>query len=132
MRSFVAQVTTTLLVLVCSVGLMPGADLAIADGRAELSSDLVGGLLVDEQDHQLAVRAARRALDTVPNGTSVAWNNPDNGHTGSVAPTHTYEALGGGYCREYESATSIDDRLKRAKRVACRLSDGSWRPLKDR
>src|SRR5262249_32602543 len=130
MRLLLGQATTALLVLACSVAMMLGAGPAIADGGAELSGELVGGVL-DQQDHRLAIQAARRALDTAPNGTSVAWNNPDNGHTGSIAPTRTYAALGGGYCREYNSTVAIDGRRERASGVACRQSDGNWRPLKD-
>jgi surface antigen len=108
---------------------MSAASSGIADVNNLPPRDLVGEV-ADEQDHRLAIQAAQRALDTAPNGTSVAWNNPGNGHTGSIAPTRTYEALGGGYCREYESTAAIDGRVERGTGVACRLSDGSWRPLK--
>jgi surface antigen len=131
MGRFGSQATTALFVLAGFATMMSPVRSGIADERNAPPRDLVGAVL-DEQDHRLAVHAAQRALETAPNGTKVAWNNPANGHTGSIAPTRTYEALGGGYCREYESAAAIDGRVERATGVACRVSDGSWRPLTDR
>ena len=131
MRRFVAGAMKAMVVLACATTLILGAGAGFADEAAMSSGELVGAV-GNEQDHRLAVQAARRALDATPDGTSVAWNNPDNGHTGSIAPTRTYEALGGGHCRAYESTVTIDGRPERASGIACKQSDGGWRPLKDR
>jgi hypothetical protein len=56
---------------------------------------VVGGLLVrglvgdllDDRDKRLQAEAAARALETAPTGQSVAWKNPDSGHSGTVTPT---------------------------------------------
>jgi len=131
MRRFFAEAMRALLLLACAMTTVPVAGAVFAAGRLEPSAELVDKL-VNEQDHRLAVEAAQRALDTAPDGTSVAWNNPDNGHAGSIAPTHTYEALGGGYCREYDLTVTVDGRPEHGKGAACRQSDGNWRPFKNR
>src|SRR5262245_3241384 len=91
-----------------SLGTARGA-VAKAGGAAFASEpSRLAGEVADERDRSLAIEAAQHALDTVPNGTSVGWKNPDNGHEGSITPMHTYQALGGGECREYESTTTIE------------------------
>jgi surface antigen len=105
------------------------AGVEAAAGEGTPSGELVGNLR-DETDRRLAAQAAQRALETASNGTSVAWDNADNGHAGTVTPIHTYQALGGGSCREYETTVTIDGRVERGYGAACRLSDGSWRVLR--
>jgi len=85
---------------------------------------------VDERDRRLASDAAQRALETAPTGTRVAWNNPDTGHEGSITPMHTYQALGGGHCRDYETTITIDGQSRQGRGEACRERDGSWRALR--
>ena len=96
----------------------------VAEHRV-LAGDVVGSV-ADERDRRLAVEAAQRALDTGPDGTRVTWNNPENGHQGSITPTHTYQALGGGQCREYEM-TTVGRPPEQDHGMACRGSDGSWK-----
>ena len=59
---------------------------------AVIGGMLVGGLvgnLLDERDKKLAAEAEQKALETAPTGKTVAWNNPDSGHSGTVTPTKT-------------------------------------------
>lgn len=109
---------------------------AAAGGNpAAIAASVVGGLLVgglvgnllDERDKRLQAEAAHRALETAPAGTSVAWKNPDTGHSGTVTPTKTYQAPGGGYCRDYQTTVEIDGKQERASGKACRQADGTWR-----
>jgi surface antigen len=102
-------------------------------GGAGIAAGLIGGgLLVGpvgnllERDHLLAAQATHQALETAPSGKSVAWTTPDNGHAGTVTPTHTYKAPSGVDCREYETTITIDSRLERGHGRACRQPDGSW------
>ena len=91
---------------------------------------LVGGLvgnLLDERDKKLAAEAEQKALETAPTGRPVAWNNPDNGHSGTVTPTKTYQTAGGSYCREYQHTVTIDGKQEKAYGTACRQPDGSWK-----
>jgi surface antigen len=109
---------------------------AAAGGNpAAIAASVVGGLLVgglvgnllDERDKRLQAEAAHRALETQPAGQSVAWKNPDTGHSGTVTPTRTYQAPGGAYCRDYQATVEIDGKQERASGKACRQADGTWR-----
>jgi surface antigen len=93
-----------------------------------LTREVVGGT-VEEGDRRMAAEAVQRALNGASDGTTVSWNNPANGHQGSIAPMHTYQALGGGQCREYETATTIEGRPSQDRGVACRGGDGTWKLL---
>jgi surface antigen len=91
---------------------------------------LIGGLvgnLLDDRDKRLQAEAAHRALETAPAGGSVAWRNPDSGHSGTVTPTRTYQTAQGTYCRDYQQTVTIDGKQERVSGTACRQADGTWR-----
>ena len=101
--------------------------------RGAIAGALIGGLLggaignvLDQRDRELAMQTAQRALETAPTGTSSAWHNPDNGHSGSFTPTHTYQEASGRYCREYQQEVVVGGQRERAYGTACRMPDGSW------
>lgn len=109
-------------------GAAHGNPAAIAAGV--IGGGLVGGLvgnLLDQRDKQLAAEAAQRALERSPSGTSVAWRNPDSGHSGRITPVRTYQTASGTYCREYQQTVIIEGRQEQAYGKACRQPDGSWR-----
>jgi surface antigen len=111
-------------------GAAGGSSAGIAAGV--IGGGLLGGLvgnLLDDRDRRLAAEASHQALETTPSGRSVAWNNPDNGHAGTVTPVHTYQAPSGAYCREYETTITIEGRQERGYGRACRQPDGSWQVL---
>ncbi|HTU02072.1 MAG TPA: RT0821/Lpp0805 family surface protein [Candidatus Sulfotelmatobacter sp.] len=110
-----------------AAGANPAAIAASVIGGALLGG-LVGSML-DERDKRMAAEAAARALETAPTGTSVAWNNPDTGHSGAVTPTRTYQAANGAYCREYTQSVTIDGKPEQARGTACRQADGSWKAV---
>lgn len=88
------------------------------------------GKSLDRADQQYAQQASQRAFEATPSGQSVAWNNPDSGHSGTITPTRTYEASPGQYCREYQTTVTIDGRKEQAYGTACRQADGSWKVVK--
>jgi surface antigen len=95
---------------------------------------LLGGLLggaagnyLDQRDKQLAAKAAHSALETTPSGTTTAWKNPDNGHSGAVTPKRTYQTASGQYCREYTQAITVGGRKQTSYGTACRQPDGQWK-----
>ena len=105
-----------------------GSSAGIAAGV--ILGGLVGGAFgdrLDAKDRQAANQAAVRALETTQSGTSIAWQNPDSGHAGTVTPTRTYQTAGGQYCREYQQALTIDGQQHRSYGTACRQPDGSWK-----
>ncbi len=113
-------------------GLIAGAAGASPAGIAAsvIGGILVGGLignLLDERDKKLAAEAAQKALETAPTGRPVAWQNPDNGHSGTVTVVKTYQSSSNTYCREYQQTVTIDGKQEKAYGTACRQPDGSWK-----
>jgi len=112
-------------------GLIAGA---AGGGGAAIAAGVVGGALVgglvgnmlDARDKRMAAESQNRALETTPSGQSVAWNNPDSGHSGSVTPIRTYQS-GGTYCREYQQTVTIGGKQEQSYGTACRQPDGSWK-----
>jgi surface antigen len=105
-----------------------GSGTGIAAGT--ILGGLIGGALgnrMDAADQQRAQETATRALETVPSGRSVAWQNPDSGNTGSVMPTRTYQTSSGQYCREYQQTITISGERHQSHGTACRQPDGTWR-----
>jgi len=91
---------------------------------------LIGGTIgdrLDAADREKAHVAAAQALEAVPSGHSVAWQNPDSGNTGTVTPVKTYQTATGQYCREYTQTITIGGEKHKSYGTACRESDGSWR-----
>ena len=107
---------------------------AAGGGGAAIAGAVIGGALLgglagnylDQRDKQLAAQAQQRALEAAPTGTPVAWNNPDNGHQGTVTPVRTYQSEGT-YCREFQSEVMISGQPEKAYGTACRQPDGSWK-----
>ncbi len=100
----------------------------IATGAGVLLGAYAGGEIgksLDRADRMYMERSTSQALETVPSGRSVAWNNPDSGHYGAVTPQRTYEASGS-YCREFTQTVNVGGRSQRAYGTACRQPDGTW------
>jgi surface antigen len=109
---------------------------AAAGGGAEgiVAGVLLGGLAggaigdaLDQRDRELAFQSNQHALESNPVGQPSSWQNPDNGHSGSVTPTRTYQTSQGQYCREYQQTVIVGGESQEAHGRACRQPDGSWR-----
>ena len=91
---------------------------------------LIGGAIgdrLDTADRAKASVATSQALESVPSGQSVAWHNPDSGHSGMVTPVRTYQTATGQYCREYSQRITIGGEQHQSHGTACRQPDGSWK-----
>jgi len=107
---------------------------AAGGGGAGIAAGVIGGALIgglvgnylDDRDKRMAAESAQRALESTPSGQTVAWQNPDSGHSGTVTPVKTYQS-GNQYCREYQQTVTIDGKQERSYGTACRQPDGSWR-----
>jgi surface antigen len=94
-----------------------------------LIGGLVGGAVgnaLDQKDKQMAQQAAQQAFENSRSGESSGWQNPDSGNSGSITPTHTYQAPSGQYCREYEQDIVVGGKPEKSYGTACRQPDGSW------
>lgn len=111
-----------------TIGAGSGNTVAIVAGS--LIGALIGGeygRLLDEQDRQLASRAAQDALERYPSGSNATWTNPDTGASGVVSPQPPFRDDRGQICREYTQTVTIDGRGETVRGVACRNPDGTWR-----
>ncbi len=110
----------------------------VGGGRGKLAATAAGAVLgvligseigksLDRADRMYAERSAQSALETAPVGRSVAWSNPDSGHSGTITPTRTYQTAREQPCREYQQTVTIGGRTESAYGRACRQADGSWK-----
>lgn len=101
----------------------------IAIGAGAVAGGLLGhqfGASLDCDDQRYHKEAAHQSLETQPSGGSTTWQNPDNGHSGSVTPLRTYRKDDGTYCREFEQAVLAGAREERATGTACRTPEATW------
>jgi surface antigen len=84
------------------------------------------GKSLDKSDRMYAQQAETKA-HTAPVGSSINWNNPDNGHSGTYTPTRDGTDQAGNYCREYQTSVNISGKVEKAFGTACRQPDGSWK-----
>lgn len=101
-----------------------------ATAAGTLIGALVGsevGKSLDKADQQYAHRAQAQA-QTAPIGQTIAWSNPDSGHSGTVTPVREGTMTSTGeYCREYQQNVQVGGQTQKAYGTACRQPDGSWR-----
>lgn len=109
----------------------PGKLLAV--GLGAVAGGLIGNAIgknMDDTDKMMAEKTSQQALESSPSGQSIAWKNPDNGHSGTITPTKTYKLDDGRYCREYTQMVNIGGQQEKAYGKACRQPDGSWQIVK--
>ena len=102
--------------------------LAATAGGALLGA-LVGGNIghsLDEVDKMKAAQAHTQA-QSAPIGETIAWNNPDTGHSGTVTAKRDGYDTNGDYCREFQQTITVGGKTEQAYGTACRQPDGSWR-----
>jgi surface antigen len=84
------------------------------------------GKSMDDKDRAQALRAQQAAY-SAPVGQQIVWNNPDNGHNGSITPVRDGTDASGAYCREFQTTVVIGGQNQQAYGRACRQPDGSWK-----
>lgn len=85
------------------------------------------GKSLDKADRLAAANTAQQTFEYNKTGQAGAWQNPDNGHSGTVTPTKTYQQVDGSYCREYQQTVTVGGKTEQAYGTACRQPDGSWK-----
>lgn len=118
-----------------AAGALAGSQFGKGDGRlvATAIGALLGGAIgsnvgatMDEVDRMKAQQAFDQAA-SAPIGRSVTWNNPNNGHSGTVVAVRDGTSNRGEYCREFQTSVNIDGKKQSAYGTACRQPDGSWK-----
>jgi surface antigen len=88
----------------------------------------LGDRLGTSMDSSDELRTAE-ALDTARNGEVTSWRNRYTHQRYSVRPIRTYDGQWGP-CREFTTFAQLDDgRHRIAHGIACRQSDGTWKPV---
>jgi surface antigen len=67
------------------------------------------------------------AYESVPDGRTSQWVNPNNGNQFAVTPQYTYKNNYNQDCREAEVLVTIDGRPEKMLQKACRDEYGNWR-----
>ncbi len=112
-------------------GAAAGAVAGQAIGRnteATLLGAAIGGMLgyvvgneMDKADRQKVAHT----YETVPDGQTNTWVNPNTQTRYQVTPQDTYQR-GGRPCREAVILATIDGRPEKVHQTACRDSQGKW------
>ncbi|MBI1215859.1 MAG: glycine zipper 2TM domain-containing protein [Alphaproteobacteria bacterium] len=109
-----------------------GSGKAWMTGVGTLLGALAGssiGQSLDQADRMYANQAMNRAYDAPLNST-VKWDNPQSGHSGSYTPIREGVNSATGYrCREYKQSIFVDGQAQTATGQACQQSDGSWKVI---
>lgn len=104
----------------------------VAIGAGVVAGGYLGnkvGKSMDCQDQQYHFNTTQNALETQKVGQTSTWTNPDSGHSGDITPTRTYTSAEGQPCRDFTQTIHIDGEEEEIKGTACRLEDGSWKPI---
>ena len=102
----------------------------VGDGNGQLWATGAGALLgafvgseigksLDKADMAYHNQATEQAY-TAPIGETIAWDNPQSGHSGSVTPTREGQTATGDYCRQYKQSIVIDGQVETAYGTACK------------
>ncbi|MFQ5960850.1 MAG: RT0821/Lpp0805 family surface protein [Candidatus Methylomirabilales bacterium] len=118
-----------------AVGAVAGAQFGSGSERhaAIAVGTLIGAIIgsevgasLDKVDQACAYHAEQQA-HTAPIGQTIAWENHETGHSGTITPTREgYDTRTSRYCREYQTTVTIGGRTQQAYGTACRQPDGSW------
>jgi len=109
----------------------------VGGGKGRLAAVGVGALIgavvgrdigrsMDSADQAYATGSFGHAMEYAPTCSTITWNNPRSGSSGTVTPVETYEPQPGRYCREFQQEVVIGGKVQDAYGTACRQPDGSW------
>jgi len=139
---FGANNTTGGTVIGAGLGGLLGNQFGGGSGKtvATVAGVLIGGLIgnrignsMDQADQAAASRATQTALETGQPDQTLPWQNPDNGHAGTVTPGKYTQDASGQYCREFTQTINVggESQPQQGYGKACRQSDGTWKITSD-
>ncbi|MBO6518405.1 MAG: hypothetical protein JJ900_16090 [Rhodospirillales bacterium] len=108
----------------------------VGKGKGKAAAVIGGGLLgfilggeIGKSMDAADEAQTQKALERARTGQTITWSNPNSGATYNVTPTATYSTGAGQPCREYTTWVFIGGYEQEAKGTACRMPDGSWKPV---
>jgi surface antigen len=84
------------------------------------------GTPLDAADQMVLNRSTQQALESTNTNEALQWQNPDNGHYGSIKPTRTFHPTQTQICREFQQTIVVSGQTQQSYGTACRRLDGSW------
>lgn len=84
--------------------------------------------VLGDGDHTFLAAAQFEALETGAAGAGRDWQNPANGHAGTVTPGPTY-SVNQYSCRDFSQRVIVGAKSEVSRATACRQPDGTWRPI---
>ena len=79
-----------------------------------------------DEDWRLFTETGEDLLNNHPDGTTLAWENPTTGSSGSVTAVSTSER-NGMVCREVKIVNSAGPQTAQSIFHLCKQADGSWK-----
>jgi surface antigen len=77
-------------------------------------------------DVAVAAQAMQQALETLPDGQSLAWRGAEGEASGSFKLSRTYVSASGYFCRQYVEKLRLGERAGSFQHEACRDEQGHW------
>lgn len=116
-------------------GALVGSQIGGGSGRivGAVAGTMIGGFIGNQigqsldRDDVARAQAAQQRAYAAPVGQRITWNNPDNGHSGTITPIRDGRDTSGNYCREYQTTIRVGGETQKAYGTACRQPDGSWK-----
>jgi len=79
-----------------------------------------------DEDWQIESDAAVKAAENNADGTSLAWENPTTGQSGTITPLRAYENNEGEQCRTIHFTNSYKEFTSAMTIEGCKNSSGEW------
>ncbi len=83
-------------------------------------------------DLKIIRKTLDNALDTLPEGGTADWTNPNTGHSGSVSVGKSSRGADGQVCRNYQRKWIFEGGTSTFDGLACMSSAGLWRVQNER
>jgi surface antigen len=105
-----------------------GANFSIPPAAAIVMPYAISNLSLSKHDLALMQSAAREQMDGKPDGTAIAWQNPESGNSGSATLVKT-SVVNGQTCRLIRHTILPKGESAPTSYIVniCRQSDGSWK-----
>lgn len=102
---------------------------ALAGAALGAYAGQIVGQRLDPGDIRAYHDTTYRALSEAPDGQALAWDNPETGNGGTVAPTRSFTGVAGQSCRDFDVMIRTQDGVGIGRGAACQQVDGTWQTV---
>lgn len=97
----------------------------VGKGHGKTAATITGAVIGSALGNGIGQYCSEEVFSTVPLGTPVVWQSPNNYENMYVTATRDFQN-DGRYCREYQAAATVGGRQQQTYGTACMEPDGSW------